>query len=587
MMMHRGKTSMNIKALLACLILCLSAGILLSGCSQSECTVSFDANFSADGAISTQTVSSGKTIDAPPDLVRDGYVFLGWFQDAGLTQAWSMDKDKVRSDMTLYAGWDKDTGDAIAEPDGDKDFSELDSPESQEAAYDYKAYFLPAMDGSEQPYVGDTMPFYEDGVYYIYYLKEKGDSRNHSIYLATTTDFVNYTEYDEVVLESTPGAQDDWIGTGSVVNVEGTYYLFYTGHTDGPMEYKEKVMVAVGDSPLAFTKLPDWELIPPDELGQKRDFRDPQAYYDSETGSITLTVTAAQDGVARILKFTLSADLQNAVYDGIIFTDPTGDFWNLECSDTFRIGDRWYITYSGQDDTLWYAGSDTPYGPYGEAKRADGKLFYAAKHVEDGENAYMVGWARRSDAMFSTVGVTDWAGNLAVQKIVVKENGDLILAPVDAIAGEFNVRRALAVDQPHISVESEDDAYTYVDAFTCYESFLLSGEFRYTGDGAFGFSFDFYEDPEMNKFITINPAENKLQLWFNEGSTFITETAADLQPGETYSFTYIQEGSVGIFYIDGIASLTVRLYGASGKPIQLFAENNCVLFTSLRQYTRE
>jgi len=43
---------------------------------------------------------------------------------------------------------------------------------------------------------------------------------------------------------------------------------------------------------------------------------------------------------------------------------------------------------------------------------------------------------------------------------------------------------------------------------------------------------------------------------------------------------------VGIFYIDGIASLTVRLYGASGKSIQLFAKNNSVLFTSLQQYTR-
>lgn len=565
-------------------------GILLSACGQSEYTVVLDPNYSADAAASSQVVPAGGTVaDAAPPA-RDGYVFLGWFQDAGLTQAWDVDK-KIRSDMTLYAGWDRDTGDSIAEPGNDMDFSDLTSPESQEAAYHYRAYFRPAMDGSQQPYVGDTMPFYEDGVYYIYYLKDKGDSRNHSIYLATTTDFVTYTEYDDPVLESTPGAQDDWIGTGSVVNVDGTYYLFYTGHTDGPMEYKEKVMVAVGDSPLSFTKLPDWELIPPDELGQKRDFRDPQAYYDPETQSITLTVTASQGNLARILKFTLSADLQGAVYDGIIFTDPTGDFWNLECSDTFRIGDTWYITYSGQDDTLWFASSSTPYGPYGEAKRLDGKLFYAAKHVEDGENAYMVGWARRSDAMSSTVGITDWAGNLAVQKLVQQANGDLVLTPVDAVANGFTVRRALMVENPHVLVEAEkpeeaEPAYTYTDAFTCYESFLLSGEFRYDGDGTFGLSFDFYEDPELNKFITINPAENKLQLWLNEGTTLITETAVSLQPGETYSFRYIQEGSVGIFYLDGMASLTVRLYGVSGKPIQLFAENNHVLFTSLRQYTR-
>lgn len=583
--MRKGKRKTKSRVLSACLSIVLLAGASLSGCGPSECTVSFDLNYGAGETVSTQTVSSGETIADAGAPMRDGYEFLGWFQDAGLTNPWDPAQDKVRSDLTLYAGWDRSTEDSVAEPGGDKEFTDLTTAEKQEAAYQYQAYFRPAMDGAGQPYVGDTMPFYEDGVYYIYYLKDKGDSRNHSVYLATTTDFVNYTEYDDVVLESTPGAQDDWIGTGSVVNVGGTYYLFYTGHTDGPMEYKEKVMVAAGDSPLAFTKLADWELIPPDELGQKRDFRDPQAYYDPDTENIILTVTAAQDGVARILKFTLSADLQTAVYDGIIFTDPTGDFWNLECSDTFRIGDTWYITYSGQDDTLWFASSDTPYGPYDGAKRVDGKLFYAAKHVEDGENSYMVGWARRSEAMSSTVGVTSWAGNLAVQKILQKENGDLVLAPVDAVAGSFTTRRALAVEKPYTFVEAED-AYAYTDVFTCYESFMLSGEFRCDREGAFGLSFDFSGDPALNKFITINPAESKLQLWFNEGTTLIAETAVGLQPGETYSFTYIQEGSTGIFYIDGLASLTVRLYGVSGKPIQLFAENNSVLFTSLRQYTR-
>ena len=34
--------------------------------------------------------------------------------------------------------------------------------------------------------------YYEDGIYYIYYLKDGGDSYNHSIYLATTEDFVTY-----------------------------------------------------------------------------------------------------------------------------------------------------------------------------------------------------------------------------------------------------------------------------------------------------------------------------------------------------------------------------------------------------------
>ncbi len=570
--------------------LCLLLSALLCGCGPSaEYTVAFDDNSDADITIPNQTVTSGKTITAPEAPVREGYTFLGWFQDAGLTQPWNADADKVKADMTLYAGWDKDTGDSVSDPGNDKDFSSLRTPGSQEEAYDYTTFFLPEMDGTSQPYVGDTMPYYEDGTYYIYYLKEAGDSYNHSAYLTTTTDFLTYTEYDDPVLEANrSGGQDSWIGTGSVVKVDGKYYFFYTGHGDGNiLEYAEKIMVAVGDSPTAFEKLEGWEIMPPAELGQKNDFRDPQAYVD-ESGNIVLTVTASQDGVARILKYTLSPDLENKHYDGVIFTNDeakNGDFWNLECSDTFEMGGKYYITYSAQDDTLWYAVSDTPYGPYGDPVRLDGKLFYAAKHVEDGENCYMVGWARRSESPSSTQDVSGWAGNLAVQKLIQNEDGALSLAPVDAVEDAFSVRRALAAEDTHVSVES-GSVYAYADAFTCYESFKLTGEFRYTGQGSFGLSFDYNGRDDKNKFIALVPAEDKVQLQFNEGGTLITETAVDLEPDTDYSFTYIQEGSAGVFYIDGQAALTVRLYGASGKTIQLFAENNSVLFSSLREYTR-
>lgn len=478
-------------------------------------------------------------------------------------------------------------GEEIMYPDNDKDFSTLRTPGSQESAYEYRTFFLPAVDGVSQPYVGDTMPYYEDGVYYIYYLKEAGDSINHSIYLATTTDFVTYTEQDEAVLEaSRTGGQDLWIGTGSVVKVGDQYYFFYTGHGDGTvLEYQEKIMVAVSDNLNSFEKLSDWDITPPAELGQKRDFRDPQAYYDPDTDTISLTVTAAQDGVARLLKFTLSADLQNVSYDGIIFTNTEGDFWNLECSDTFKMGDKWYITYSAQDDTLWFASADSQFGPYSEAKRMEGKLFYAAKHVEDGENSYMVGWARRSESPSSTSEVSGWAGNLVVQKIIQKENGDLALAPVDSAAEQFSVRRALAFDGTQTEIEA-GAIYSYSDALTCYESFLLSGTFQYTGSGSFGLCFDYNGRADKYKMISISPNEQKLQLLFNEGSTLIAENTIEIKPNQEYSFTYIQEGSVGVFYIDGMAALTVRIYGASGKPIQLFAENNSVTFSSLRQYTR-
>ncbi len=570
------KTIFTKKIIALALVLTLVGGIF-SGCA--EYTVSFDTG-------AAQTVTSGGRIDTTLVPTRAGYVFAGWYQDKGLTKPWA-DSDKVKSDLTLYAAWDKDTGDTISEAGNDKDFSKLRTPGSQEEAYEYSTYFLPGKDGESQPYVGDPMPYYEDGVYYIYYLKEAGDSYNHSVYLATTTDFVSYTEYDEPILESNRnGGQDSWIGTGSVVKVGELYYFFYTGHNGAAnMEYKEKIMVAVGTTPTEFEKVEGWEITPPAELRQKNDFRDPQVYLDPETNTLSMTITAAQDGTARVLKYTLSADLETVHYDGVIFTNPVGNFWNLECTDTFKIGDTWYLTYSAQDDTLWYAVSQQPFGPYGEPRRLDGKLFYASKHVEDGKNAYMVGWARRSESASSTQDVAGWAGNLAVQKIVQNEDKSLSLAPVDVVADSFSLRRPLKVDESHIFV-SAGSRYAYSEAFTCYESFKLTGEFTFTGKGSFGLAFDYSNRADKYKLISLCPNEGSIKLLFNEGGTFITETAAELVPGETYSFTYIQEGSVGIFYLDGIAALTVRLYGASGKTIRLFAESNDVLFTSLRQYTR-
>jgi len=344
-------------------------------------------------------------------------------------------------------------------------------------------------------------------------------------------------------------------------------------------------MVAVSDNLYSFEKVADWYITPPAELRQKNDFRDPQAYYDPETGMISMTITASQGNVARILKYTVSADLSEQHYDGIIFSNQVGDFWNLECSDTFQIGDTWYITYSAQDDTLWYASSDSQYGPYGEAKRLEGKLFYAAKHVEDEENSYMVGWARRSESVSSTQDVAAWAGNLVAQKIVQTENGELVLAPVDNVMEQFDTRRQLLIEDSHLVVEA-GSLYTYTDVFTCYESFAITGDFTYAGKGSFGLCFDYNGKADKYKMISISPNEDNLALYFNEGSTLIAEKEIALEPGMDYSFTYVQEGSVGVFYIDDVAALTVRIYGVSGKPIMLFAENNTVEFTSLRQYTK-
>ena len=85
-------------------------------------------------------------------------------------------------------------------------------------------------------YVGDVMPFYEDGEMNIFYLQ---DGRNtylgyHPFALMTTKDFVNYKDYGEVIpYENDLYSQDMALGTGSVIkDKNGIYHCFYTGHND-------------------------------------------------------------------------------------------------------------------------------------------------------------------------------------------------------------------------------------------------------------------------------------------------------------------------------------------------------------------
>ena len=140
-------------------------------------------------------------------------------------------------------------------------------------------------------FVGDTMPYYEKGTFYIFFLKEQGNSYNHSIFLIETKDFLNYEEKGEILKASNdPNAQDNWIGTGSVCKVSNTYYFFYTGHNE-KNELHERIMVAKSENDLYhFNKLDNIYIDPINELS-KNDFRDPDVKYDEENDKFILTIT--------------------------------------------------------------------------------------------------------------------------------------------------------------------------------------------------------------------------------------------------------------------------------------------------------
>lgn len=68
-------------------------------------TVTFDTR--GGSTVPSAMTAQNKTMVAPANPERAGFVFAGWFKDAACTQAWDFAKDVVTADMTLYAKWTK------------------------------------------------------------------------------------------------------------------------------------------------------------------------------------------------------------------------------------------------------------------------------------------------------------------------------------------------------------------------------------------------------------------------------------------------------------------------------------------------
>lgn len=460
----------------------------------------------------------------------------------------------------------------IGEKPEQTDFSKMSNRE-MEAAVDYKLNYKPK-DG----FIGDPMPYYENGTFYIFYLKDQGNSYNHSIFLIETKDFINYEDKGEVLRSSSNwNAQDNWIGTGSVCKVDDTYYFFYTGHNERN-EMHERVMVATSKNDLYhFEKLDGIYIDPTTELS-KVDFRDPDVTYDKENDNFILTVTTnANRGGTVLVKYTVAKDLKSYTFDKIIFTDEAG-FWNLECSDTFKIGNYWYLSYSGQDDTLWYAKSRsqyTGYGSelYGEAKRIESKFFYAAKSVSDGTNTYFVGWARRRGQLKDD-SKSSWAGNVAVSRVVQRSDGSIYLAKLEVLKKYYAYK--LELDKDNVLVNNETTSFENI-----YESFILEGDFTFDTFKEFGFVFGIGKAESEYGHIAITP-DTKIEYLLVNRKNEESNLTISLDKNKNYHFSLVCEGSVIVLYIDDVCAFTCRYYGKIDTKFGFYSKENSVKFSNLQ-----
>ncbi|RJE85074.1 hypothetical protein D3P07_21110, partial [Paenibacillus sp. 1011MAR3C5] len=71
----------------------------------------YTVNFQSNGgsAVADQAIAYDDKVVSPATPSKTGYIFAGWYTNAGLTTAWNFDTGLVKGDMTLYAKWTANT----------------------------------------------------------------------------------------------------------------------------------------------------------------------------------------------------------------------------------------------------------------------------------------------------------------------------------------------------------------------------------------------------------------------------------------------------------------------------------------------
>jgi arylsulfatase A-like enzyme len=306
--------------------------------------------------------------------------------------------------------------------------------------------------GVDSPgYVFDTIPFWHDGVFHLFFLNPVFDGQGKKTGIkwshAKTEDFVHWEAMPDALL---PGNLDPNCWTGSLMEKEGTFYLFYTGKSlpDRPdLKGDQKIMLATSTDLVHFEKQPDFNfyadgeiywnktingpLDPNLQIHNQRDesFRDPEVFWNPEYDEYWMLLHAREAesqkhcfGVYRsddLLTWKPRQPLEIAV--------PVHQS-NIDCPDLFQLGGQWVLTFSGGPR---YAIADRSEGPYGNHRPADHNL-YVPKTARDDQGRILVAGTVRPD-----IGVAGGRGSM-LREYYLSDDGRLLQRPLAEVLAAFS-----------------------------------------------------------------------------------------------------------------------------------------------------
>ena len=233
------------------------------------------------------------------------------------------------------------------------------------------------------------------------------------------------------------------IWTGSVVESDGIYYLFYTGHHVGAAN-SQTICLATSTDIVGFERHGRNPLIAPIAGYDAIDWRDPYVFYNEVERCWWMLIAARLDRGPKWRRGCVVLATSENLLDWEVQPKPLyvpGTTFCPECPEMWTAGGRWYLVFSrfSEDVGTIYRVADSPRGPF--RVPADdalgGRRWYAAKSapLSDGSRVFF-GWVH--DFVAEGRPCWLWGGDFAAPRVVTPDaHGELSVRLHPAVEAMF------------------------------------------------------------------------------------------------------------------------------------------------------
>lgn len=447
----------------------------------------------------------------------------------------------------------------------------------------------------EDAWVGDLIPYYDNGIYYAFYLHDprirgKEYAEETTWHLATTADFKEMNYQGVAIARGADDRSNKNIYTGSVVKDQnGVYHAFYTAYNpDVKVNGKsiQSVMQAVGTDLTRLKTAEDFLFLADGKKYEQFDWRDPYVFWHQEENCYYMLLAARRknggDLRGGVIALCKSEDLYEWTYEEP-FYEPRM-YITMECPEVFRMGNYWYMVFSTFSDrfTTHYRMAESLAGPWiiPEDDIFDTRANYAIKTASDGKRRYAFGWIA-SKYGACDFGPWEWGGTMVIHEIKQNEvTGHLYVVPTEAMKNHYNHEtetsqltyyNCIHQDSPKPEIESETLGSVLFDLPK--DCFSLEMEIEVKQAREFGIALHTDAGMERGYFLRMNSSrhemawdmwprsEKGLYQWQIKGDVpYQVETARVLPVGNTFRILVIREEDICVVYVNDQVAMSTRMY---------------------------